>query len=399
MKIYVPDYYNEFKCIAGKCEDTCCAGWEVDVDEESYQVYRKTGGDIGKRLQSVMIPGKEGEGCSFRLTQDKRCPFLNDKNLCDIYTELGEKALCDTCTYFPRFVHDYGSFREMGPAPSCFSAAQLMVKKHGETQLVSYEDMNIQIQPNDICPEAFIILKGFRKDIFDVLWNRSSEKELDRRLIKILDKAVTLQPELQEIFVAYKEETEGNNSTEYGSDNTGPAYSSAGTGSVRNNISGDIISLWLSPFKGMEVINKDWGELLKIHDEFYRSYPEKDNMSRVYSEFMEECIFAESAFEQFLFYYFFRYVLESVYDAKLVCAVKTGIVAYLTVKRLCAAVYKIKGSLSMDEMADIFHVYSRHTEHSDINFGFYRNAYDHEPVYSRDVLQRILDKEMREHSE
>ena len=40
MKITVPDYYKEFKCIAGACEDTCCAGWQVDVDEDSFAYYK-----------------------------------------------------------------------------------------------------------------------------------------------------------------------------------------------------------------------------------------------------------------------------------------------------------------------------------------------------------------------
>ena len=36
MKIRTPEYYKDFKCIAGACTDTCCAGWDVDVDEKSY---------------------------------------------------------------------------------------------------------------------------------------------------------------------------------------------------------------------------------------------------------------------------------------------------------------------------------------------------------------------------
>ena len=30
----VPDYYKKFSCIADKCPDTCCAGWEIVVDDE-----------------------------------------------------------------------------------------------------------------------------------------------------------------------------------------------------------------------------------------------------------------------------------------------------------------------------------------------------------------------------
>ncbi len=39
MKIRVPKYLNKFKCIADKCEDTCCAGWEIVIDEETYDYF------------------------------------------------------------------------------------------------------------------------------------------------------------------------------------------------------------------------------------------------------------------------------------------------------------------------------------------------------------------------
>ena len=37
MIVRYPDYYEKFACIAGACEDTCCAGWEIDLDEETYE--------------------------------------------------------------------------------------------------------------------------------------------------------------------------------------------------------------------------------------------------------------------------------------------------------------------------------------------------------------------------
>ena len=55
MKIRVPDYYDEFKCIADKCTDTCCAGWQVDVDDKSFAYYKTIKGEFGDRLHSVMI--------------------------------------------------------------------------------------------------------------------------------------------------------------------------------------------------------------------------------------------------------------------------------------------------------------------------------------------------------
>lgn len=49
MKIVTPAYYKDFKCIAGACTDTCCAGWDVDVDEASYKHYKKVKGKLREK--------------------------------------------------------------------------------------------------------------------------------------------------------------------------------------------------------------------------------------------------------------------------------------------------------------------------------------------------------------
>ena len=36
-----PSYLKNFKCIGGACEDTCCAGWSIEVDEGTYKKYKK----------------------------------------------------------------------------------------------------------------------------------------------------------------------------------------------------------------------------------------------------------------------------------------------------------------------------------------------------------------------
>ena len=35
------DDYDTFACIAGRCPDTCCAGWQILIDEESLERYGK----------------------------------------------------------------------------------------------------------------------------------------------------------------------------------------------------------------------------------------------------------------------------------------------------------------------------------------------------------------------
>ena len=41
MDYIYPEYYKEFKCIADKCPDTCCAGWKIMIDDKSLEKYRQ----------------------------------------------------------------------------------------------------------------------------------------------------------------------------------------------------------------------------------------------------------------------------------------------------------------------------------------------------------------------
>ena len=50
MKLVVPNYFKEFKCIADKCKDCCCIGWEIDIDENTAQYYKSLKTDFGKEL-------------------------------------------------------------------------------------------------------------------------------------------------------------------------------------------------------------------------------------------------------------------------------------------------------------------------------------------------------------
>ncbi len=88
-----PQYYDNFTCIADRCPDTCCAGWQIVIDDTSLENYGKISGTFGERLQKS-IDWEEG---IFRQNQ-RRCAFLNQENLCDLYRELGADSLCDTCS-------------------------------------------------------------------------------------------------------------------------------------------------------------------------------------------------------------------------------------------------------------------------------------------------------------
>lgn len=80
MLYTIPDYYKEFSCIATDCEDTCCAGWQIVIDEKSKRRYAKaaTGlNNIEKNLARELRRCVNWRQGVFRQDTEKRCSFLN----------------------------------------------------------------------------------------------------------------------------------------------------------------------------------------------------------------------------------------------------------------------------------------------------------------------------------
>ena len=121
----VPDYYKEFRCIAGACRHSCCIGWEIDIDAASAARYAAVDGELGCRLRQHI--DFTADPPHFILGQGERCPFLNSANLCDIYAQLGEQALCGICTDHPRFHNELPGRTETGLGLCCEEAARLIL--------------------------------------------------------------------------------------------------------------------------------------------------------------------------------------------------------------------------------------------------------------------------------
>lgn len=126
MEIRKPDFYDSFRCIAGRCPDSCCQLWDVAVDEEKAKVYRGLPGGLGDRLRYYL---RDEDGETYLTLEGTRCPMWREDGLCRIQAELGEEALCKTCRDFPRLRHDYGSFLELGLELSCPEAAKIILSQ------------------------------------------------------------------------------------------------------------------------------------------------------------------------------------------------------------------------------------------------------------------------------
>ena len=123
MKLYAPKYYKSFKCIADKCEHSCCIGWEIGVDRETLEKYECLGTGYGDAVKkSIAYDGEP----HFNLCADDRCPHLNEQGLCKIILNIGEGYLCDICREHPRF-YNYTDIAEVGLGMSCPEAARIIL--------------------------------------------------------------------------------------------------------------------------------------------------------------------------------------------------------------------------------------------------------------------------------
>ena len=138
MKLYAPKYYQNFKCIADRCEHSCCIGWEIGVDGETLERYARLDGGYGDAVKRSI--SYEGEP-HFHLCADDRCPHLNEQGLCKIILNLGEGYLCDICREHPRF-YNYTDVAEVGLGMSCPEAARIILSSPDYTSMKEVREVS-----------------------------------------------------------------------------------------------------------------------------------------------------------------------------------------------------------------------------------------------------------------
>ena len=179
MKTFAPDYYTKFKCTADKCTQNCCIGWEIDIDADSLEKYKNVSGEFGTCLRKNI--DTTTDNAHFILSENDRCPFLNNKNLCTIITNLGEENLCRICADHPRFRNFFSSSEEIGLGLCCEAACELILSHKGDFKLVEIaDDGNIEI--DDEVDECFF---SKRQKLFKIVKDR--EHSMEERINKMLE--------------------------------------------------------------------------------------------------------------------------------------------------------------------------------------------------------------------
>lgn len=338
MKIRVPDYYENFRCLAGDCPHSCCEKWEVVIDEASACLYQQLPGALGDKLRTAMKEDEDGDLC-FPLNGG-RCPFLDEENLCEIHRQLGEQATSITCQEHPRFTEDYGPFREVTLSASCPAANALLLSSEEPLGFVEFET-DESGEEGDPWLEGLLPL---RTKMLDLLADRTMP--LYRRLEQLLLLAAEAQPYLDE------DETEAL-----------PALAERWQGG--EVLAAEEVCLLphiLSVLGSLEILEPDWKDLLRQ------------------AETVEPAEQAEVLLERIAVYYAFRYLLKCVNDGDLLGRTQLVVLAVLAVERLAAVC----------GLSEALRRFSCEIEHSEENLEMLQEALCYEEMLSLSQFLGVL---------
>ena len=164
MKNYQLNYYPLFKCVAGECKHTCCAGWEMLIDADSLCAYKNDDSAFREALNKGINYNKS----KFKSDGKGRCAFLNGDGLCDIIINLGENSLCQVCRDHPRFRSFFEDRTETGLGFCCEEATRIILSFKDKIQPVLISDDGND-EPVDFISKSIL---EFREKALTVLQER-----------------------------------------------------------------------------------------------------------------------------------------------------------------------------------------------------------------------------------
>lgn len=187
MKVLIPEYLENFQCIGSACEDTCCIGWNVIIDEKTNSKYRKI---LGSRYKSIIQKNRSGnKEYKIKLNDKLECPLLTEEKLCSIHADFGYSYLSETCKFYPRITNLVFDSYEQSATLSCPEIARLALSNPDG---INFKEININIEQQ--APNLNIKNNTKSKILLNTFWDirifciqilKSREYSIDERLMTI----------------------------------------------------------------------------------------------------------------------------------------------------------------------------------------------------------------------
>lgn len=367
MEYVIPDYYKKFTCIGGACEDTCCAGWEIGIDEKSLKTYREYPDGFGNRLHNCI----NWEKGTFRQNHH-RCVFLNERDLCDIYLEAGREYLCKTCRTYPRHVEEYEGLREISLSLSCPEAARIILgnrkpvtfrrkEKEGPEETYEYFDYLL-----------FTKLEDTRKQMIRIMQDREINIRIRMAMVLALCHDIQQRLKKNELF-GIDELLE-----RYGKKDAWKRFAKV-VEKKRENWKAADRRKYFHILYHLEVLRSDWPKYLREAEKklYIEETAQKENVCQT------DPVIAE----QLMVYFLFTYFAGAVYDEKVWEKGLLAVYSTLMILELLRA----EETAEFAVIVDVAHRYAREVEHSDENLHRLEQLFEEQEIFRlENVLEWIM---------
>ncbi len=377
MRYIKPDYHDNFICVADKCPDTCCAGWQIMIDEASLERYSAVEGDFGRRLVNSI---DWQEGCFYQT--DRRCAFLNKENLCDLYTALGSEALCHTCKNYPRHTEEYEGLRELSLSLSCPIAAKIILTQKEFPEFVEYEDdreEELAEEFEDFDYMMFTQLEDARNLVMKHL--REEKIALEEKLNLYLQ----LAEEMQECII--REEYFEIDSVIRQCEERG--FQRKDVKKEKETGFSHRVAL-LQHMLGLERLREEWSGLLaELEDTLYmEGAAHYEACVEKFQVFLQEDEETANCWEnigtQLFVFFLYTYFCGAVYDDWIYSKMALAVESVRFIRELYFMRWVNTGKLQMEDFVELAYRYAREIEHSDMNLNtleeLFMERFDHQII-------------------
>ena len=360
MLIVYPDYYKDFSCVAGDCEDTCCAGWEIVIDPKSLRKYHES-----KTLKRRLLRDIKWRKGTFRQCRDGRCAFLREDGLCDLYRKLGADSLCKTCRTYPRHTEEFENVREITLSISCPHVARMLMERiepvhflEKETEREeSYEEFDYFL---------FSCLTDARRVMLQILQNR--DLAIDERLLLVLGIAHDLELRYRQGSLGEFDEVLVRAQSPQARDKVRQQLAERRSRMSENYA---LAKQHFYHLCELERLRDDWDQVL-IETQMILYVQGAESYSALHEEFAqwseEHLPELSIQLEQLAVYFISTYFVGAVYDGRIYGKADTAVGYVAQLYDLFVARWlKNEKQLDTEDVIEIVYRYSREIEHSDPN--------------------------------
>lgn len=376
MRLRVPDYFKDFSCIADRCKDSCCIGWEIDIDPDTYEYYHEVEGEFGERLRANM---KARDETSFVLNKG-RCPFLNGQNLCDICTTLGETALCEICTEYPRVTLEYGDIREKCLGLSCEEVGRILFTRH---EKITFEETVLPYDYEADTYELTASLERVRDHAIHIMQDR--KYAISDRIALVLEFAEAVQKDINECELAHDKEVilafQGDALSRMCQKN----QSSSEKVDHR-----ELFEQRLKRFCALEILDQEWLSAIRRIKVLFKEITstEYEIWTKEFLNYYKE---REYEYEHLMVYFIFRYGMKSAYDNNFLSKIKLAVASVLMIRDMDVERFLANGrQYTLADRIDIARIYSKEVEHSEENLESLEEDFMFEEVFTTEKLKNTI---------